>query len=502
MSGPISLTEVDFEEIKNNLINYLKSTNQFTDYDFEGSNLQVILSLISYQAQLNAYSTNLIANESFLHTSSVRKNVVANARSLGYTPGSARSANTLIDFQFKLEEESFPAGFPQTLQIEPGLSFSAGGVKVGSYIFNTLDLQTAAVSSDGTCTFYNVPIYEGAFLNHTFTVDLTEYNQKFILENEFIDSTTIRVEVQENPGEAINYYYKPADNLVELTEQSRVYWLEEVDKGYKQLTFGDGFFGKKLVDGAKIQVSYIVCKGPEANGLQGEQNFKFVGRTFYEDNKLYVDPIVLKVGKTEGGAFPETESSIKFRAPKEYSAQNRCVVAEDYDTLVRKVFPAVEDVYVYGGETKRIAEYGRVYVVVKPKTGDKLSNISKNYIKNSLDPYRVASLDIVFEDPEILNVEAVTTVYFDEKRTLKDSSAIKATVDEALSRYVESVSIPKFGGAVRYSKILGIIDDSDASITRNSTHLRMRKDFGVLINQNATYEVCFDQKIPVNKEKI
>ena len=500
MSGPITLTEVDFEEIKDNLISYLKSTKQFVDYDFSGSNLQVILSLIAYQAQLNAYSTNLVANESFLNSAVIRKNVVANARSLGYTPTSARCAFSIVDFVFELTEKQFPSGFPQTLQIDPGMVFSSNG-GAGNFIFNTTDVQTANVTGDGKVYFNNVVVHEGSYVNAEFTVDLSNYDQKFIIENKNIDSSTIRVEVREDPTQAETYFYRPAENLVELTEESRVYWLEEVDLQYYQLTFGDGYFGKKLEDGAIITVTYIISSGPEANGIQGTSNFNFVGKVFYgPEDRLYNRATVTSVSKTEGGAFIEEESSIKFRAPREYAAQNRCVVAEDYDTLVRKVFPAVEDIYVYGGETLDIPEYGRVYVVIKPRTGLKLSNISKNYIKKSLDPYRVASLDIIFVDPEILNVEVVSDVYFDEKRTLMDNSAIIATVNESLSKYVSSVAVPKFGGAVRYSTLVGIIDESNGAITRNNTHLRMRKDFSALINQNATYEICFDQTIDIDHE--
>ena len=501
MAGPISLTQVDFDEIKDGLIDYLKSTKQFTDYDFNGSNLQVILNMLAYQAQLNAYSTNLIANESFLHTSTIRKNVVANARSIGYTPNSARSAVSLVDFEFQLAETNYQGGFPQSIVVQPGILFSTSGGN-GNFTFNIMDPQVAAVTNDGLCQFDDIIVYEGTRLETTFTTDLSDYNQRFVLMNQNVDVTTIRVEVREEPTSSETKFYRQADNLVELTKNSRVYWIEEIDQGYYELTFGDNLFGKALNDGSEIYISYIVTNGPEANGIQFPNNFNYVGRSVdSRGNSVISRPNVTSVSRSEGGALPEDVSSIKFRATKEYAAQNRCVTTEDYDVLVRKVYPAVEDVYVYGGETLTPEpEYGRVYVSIKPTTGDTLSNLTKSYIKKSLNPYRVGSLDIVITDPDILYVEVDSLVYFDEKKTIKDDASIIATVNEALSRYVLSTAIPKFGGAFSLSKINCVIDDSDKSITRNNTDLVMRKDLSIVPNTFATYEVCSENAVKPDKD--
>ena len=186
-----------------------------------------------------------------------------------------------------------------------------------------------------------------------------------------VDTTTIRVEVQEDPSQEVNYFYRQADNLVELTGESRIYWIEEVDRQYYELTFGDGFFGKKLEDGAKIFLTYLTSRNVDANGIQGNNNFRYIG-TAIDSNGTPVasDAIVTEASKSDGGSSIESINSIKFRAPREYSAQNRCVVAEDYETIIRKVFPPVDDIYVYGGETLEIPEFGRVYVAIKPTTGE------------------------------------------------------------------------------------------------------------------------------------
>ena len=496
MAGAIQLTEVDFDQIKENLVNYLKSTNKFTDFDFDGSNLQVILNMLAYQAQINAYSTNMIANESFLSSASLRQNVVSNAAMVGYVPTSAKCATSYITFEFQLETDQYTNGFPTYLELQRGASFAVANNKQ-QLIFNFSDTQTAVVNNFGICTFTNVKVYEGVFLSVSFEVDDSDYNQRFVLKNPNIDTTTIRIEVQEDPNEEINTLYTRAENLVELEQDSRVYWIAETEEGYYELTFGDGYFGKKLKNGAKIYVDYIVSNGELANGIQGLNNFTYIGKTVDSYGiSVSTRPSVFSVEKTQGGQDVESASSVKFRAPKFYETQNRCVVSDDYSALVRKIYPAVDDIYVYGGEQKTIPQYGRVFIVVKPNYSDKLSSLVKNFIKRSLDNYRIASLDIVFEDPQILNVEVITTTYYDDTKTLKDSSAIVSGVKETLTKYSDSPNVEKFGGAIRFSRVVGSIDDSDPSITRNLTRLRMRRDIEVVPNTSASYEICFENELP------
>ena len=495
MAGAIQLTEVDFEQIKQNLVDYLKSTDKFTDFDFDGSNIQVILNMLAYQAQINAYSANMIANESFLASSSLRENVVSNAAMIGYIPTSARSSTTNITFEFQLDRDQYTQGYPLYLELQRGIAFTVSNSRQ-SLIFNFADTQTSVVSNFGTCTFTNVKVYEGVFLSANFTVDESNYNQKFIIQNPNIDTTTIRVEVREDPNEEINTLYTNSDNLVELTEDSRVYWLTETQEGYYEITFGDGYFGKKLRNGARIYIDYIVTNGELANGIQGLNNFNYVGKTMDSYGNVNTSrPTIFNAERTAGGQDIESSSSVKFRAPKFYEAQNRCVVDTDYVSLIRKIYPAVDDIYVYGGEQKDIPQFGRVFVVIKPNYADKLSTLVKTFIKKSLDDYRIASLDIVFEDPQVLNVETITTVYYDATKTLKDSSAIASDVSTTLSKYSESPNVEKFGGAVRFSRVVGAIDDSDPSITRNLTRLRMRRDIEIVPNTSASYEICFENKL-------
>ena len=503
MAGAVNLSEVDFKQIKDNLVNYLKSTEKFTDYDFEGSNLSVILNLIAYQAQLNSYSTNMVANESFLATASIRNNVTSNARQIGYLPTSARAANSLITFKVSLGaadelQDLYPGGLPQYLELRPGPAFTVATGQE-SFTFNVIDTQTAAVDASGECVFENVMIYEGLVMENTFTVDESDFYQRFVMSNNNIDTTTLRVEVQEDPNDDSTQTYVQANNLTTIDENSKVYWVEEVQEAYHELTFGDGLFGRKLDDGAIIHVSYVITNGDIANGVTGTSAFNFRGNLFdYFGTRILTFPTVLSVSTSSGGAKPESVSSIKFRAPKSYGAQNRCVTTGDYEVLVRQIYPGVEDMYVYGGETLDIPEYGRVYIVVKPRAGEYLSNSTKAYIKSSLEPYRVASIDLVLSDPDILYIEADSIVYYDEKTTKKDSTAILAEVKQALTEFAESQIVAKFGGTIKYSRIVGAIDDADQAITRNVTNLRMRKNMIAAENTLASYEICFENPFREN----
>lgn len=496
MAGPIKLTEVDFEQIKENLINYLRSTKQFTDYDFAGSNLQVILNLISYQAQLNAYTTNMLANESFLSSASLRTNVVENANLIGYTPTSARSAKAFVDLEFRLTQEAYPQGFPTYLVIPKGPVFTAGSAS-DTFTFNLKDESISGViDASGIVRFQEMEVYEGFMVEEKFLVDEAKSNQRFILMNELIDTTSLRISVQE-VGTELNYKeYNQANNLVKVTSESRIYWIEETRDGLYEIRFGDGFFGRKLKSGAVISCQYIVSSGELANGIQDKAQYSYTGST--EDSygsKVSTRPQILTTRMESTGAFQEDVGSIKLRAPRNYESQNRCVTSDDYDVIIRQIFPAVEDIYVYGGETLDEPQFGRIFIAIKPTTGDRIPSITKNYIKKSLEPFRVASLDLNFVDPDIVNVEIESSVYYDDRKTNKDATGIIASVKDSLSRYKEASTVSKFGGVVRYSNMVSIIDDSDSSINRNNTNFRLRKDIEPIINTYASYEICFSNPL-------
>lgn len=496
MAGPIKLTEVDFEQIKENLVNYLRSTKQFTDFDFAGSNLQVILNLIAYQAQLNSYTTNMVANESFLASATIRTNVVENANMLGYVPTSSRCASSIVNVEIRLDQEKYPQGYPTFIEIQPGPVLNAGNGQ-DTYTFNVVDPVIAGViDASGIVRFNNLQAYEGFPVEMVFTVDEANFTQRYILSNPQIDISTMRVEVQEVSTEVTYRSYEQANNLVKLTAESRAYWIEETRDGFYELRFGDGYFGRKLKSGAKIKVNYLVTTGELANGIQNKSNYSFIGRLIDSyGSAVRENANILTASMNSTGAEAESVSSIKLRAPRSYEAQNRCVTEDDYETIIRQIFPSVEDIYVFGGETLQEPQYGRIYVSIKPTTGDKISQVTKNYIKKSLQPYRVASLDINFLDPEVLSVEVISTVFYDDRKTSKDVTGIIASVESSLTRYNDDTVVSKFGGTIRYSTLMAIIDDSDHAITRNNTQFRLRKDIEPVINTYATYEACFTNEL-------
>lgn len=499
MAGAINLTEVDFNQIKDNLISYLKSTKQFTDYDFDGSNLQVILNLIAYQAQLNAYNTNMVANESFLSSASVRSNVVANARMLGYNPSPSTSATTQMDCQFQLSVSDYPSGFPRFCQMEPGFAFMTKGSN-GSLMFNVIDTQTAAVSPDGVAFFVGLDLYEGLYLTAEFTVDESIYNQKFVINNELIDTSTLRVLVKEDPNQEETVEYTNAKNYTKVKDTDRVYWVEEVENGYTQLVFGDGLFGRKLQNSAGITVRYIVSTGEVGNGIRGTGNFNFSGvvRDSF-GTPVTTKPTITSVDPTQGGTGREDIASIKFRAPRDFAAQNRAVSKDDYSSLVKRAYPGIDDIYVFGGEELDPPQFGRIFIVVKPTSADALSAYAKDYILEFLQDYRVASMDIRLIDPEVIYVEAIINAYYDNKISDKTSSAISAEIKSSLTDYANSPNISKFGSAAKFSQIVGIVDDSDTSITRNNSELRMRRDAVMAIDTAASCEICFENAISTPK---
>jgi hypothetical protein len=433
----------------------------------------------------------MISNESYLDSASVRDNVVLLARQLGYTPTSVTGAYGFFDLQFQLPAQDYPSGYPRNIEVRTGpvYSISSGSI---SYTLSTTDTLTASVTNTGVAVYENIRLTEGLLVEEEFTVNNANPYQAFKLGNENIDISTLRVEVQEQPPSLDTTTYSQVSTLTDIDSNSRVYWIDEVDDSKYKLTFGDGVFGYLPGTGAIINVRYLVSNGPLANGIQGNSNFVFIGNVYDSDNnRVIVDPTLTNSPKTEGGADIETTSSIKLRAVKGYSAQNRAVTSDDYETIVRSIYPAAEDVYVYGGEEANPPQYGRVFIVIKPRNGIAVSNRLKNEIELKLRDYKVASTDIEFIDPGILYIELNSNIYYDSTRTKLGSDGIRSKVVSALTNYSSSSTIRRFGGNFRYSRSVALIDDADKSITRNDTSVLMRRDLPVLYNVASTYLISY-----------
>lgn len=494
------LTDLDFEQIKAVLKDYLKNNTDFSDYDFEGSALSNIIDLLAYNTSYQAFMSNMVANESFLSSSVLRDNVVLHARNLGYLPRSAKSAKSSFNFNIFSTFDGLVGSAPASLTIKSGSVFTA--VKDNdSYTFSTptditaplVYVDPASPSLGATAGFTGVSLYEGTYLSSIFDVSTQDLDQRFILENNNIDLDTLVVYVSPTPTSTEKVIYTRSLNITEVTSESKVYFVQEIEDERYEIIFGDGVIGQSLADGSRITATYIISNGSDANGIQGNENFVFSGNV---TNNIGAIPSLQTITianspVTEGGAEIESIDSIKFQAPRFYATQNRAVTASDYETITRLVYPNVDDLYAFGGEEASPPEYGRVKIVVKPKSGDKLSTSAKETIKQKLKTYKVASLSVDIIDPAIVYPVVDSTVYYNSNQTTSTPAQIKSLIESAIDLYEASTALSKFGGKLKYSKLVSVIDDADDSISRNDTKIYIRRDLQAVLNTKASYELCY-----------
>ena len=503
------LTSLDFENIKAELKDYLKNNTDFTDYDFEGSALANIVDLLAYNTHYQSFVSNMIANESFLDSSILRDNVVLHAKSLGYLPRSAKSSSSLFNFNVFSTFSGLTGSAPGSITIKAGSVFNAIKDKVTYSLSTPSDIVTPLVyvnpqapGQGATGTYNNVRLYEGTYLSTSWIVDQNNLDQRFIIPNTGLDLDTLIIKVQPDSGSTTSDLYTRGVNITQVTSTSKVYFVQEIEDEKYELVFGDGVVGAKLPNNSKITATYLISSGADANGIQGVSNFVFAGNI---TNNLSVTPgsqtvTISNSPVTEGGAKPETIDSIKFQAPRFYSAQNRAVTADDYETIVRLVYPNVDDIFAYGGEEASPPEYGKVKIVIKPKSGRTLSVSTKEFIKGKLRSYKVASLTTDIVDPHVLYPTINSVIYFNSETTTKSASEIKTLVESSIDLYEESTALSRFGGKLKYSKLIAVIDDADPSISRNSTTILMRRDIQAILNTKASYELCYVNSFAVDTD--
>ena len=482
-------TNLDFNDLRTQIKDYLRSSSDFTDFDFEGSNFSVLIDLLAYNSYITAFNTNMTVNEVFLDSATLRENVVALARNIGYTPRSVRSARARVAFNIILTNSTDV----RTVTLQAG-QVAQGGLTDTSYIYSIPEDFTTLVDSQGQATFENLEIYEGIFVKNTFTVDSSIPNQRFILPNANIDTTTVRVQVKTNVTEQYTLY----TDILNVDGNSRFFLLEEVTDQRYEVRFGDGILGKKPASGSIIEVSYIVSGGREGNGAV---NFTFSG--ILKDNNA--NPItsglsaLRTISPAQNGDDIESLDSIKYLAPRVYSSQFRAVTAADYKGLIPYIFTNIDSVTAYGGEELDPPEYGKVFISIKPRGANTLSQITKEEISRSLKQYSIAGIKPELIDLKYLFVEFDTTLYYNKNQT-SDVSLIRTKVLNTLTTYARSSDTNNFGGRVKYSKINALIDDTDQSITSNITKVRMRRDVSPAFNTFATYEICFGNKVYIKKD--
>ena len=477
------VSNLDFEQIKVSLKEYMRSQSDFTDYDFEGSALATIIDTLAYNTYYTAFNTNMVVNEMFIDSATLRDNVVAIAKQLGYRPKSATSPTAFVSFNINYTN----ATTDTELILQAGTGFvSSYDNNIYSYIV-TDDVTGQVVNN--VATFTNVPIREGTLLTNTFTVNSAIKSQRFILDNQDIDTNTIRVQVYPGGG-TFNEEYKVADNILGVDGDSKVFFVDEIEDQRYEILLGDGVLGKKVSNNSRVEVSYVTTSGPESNGVK---TFVFTGVV---QNPNGVSPnafttTVTSSTASSGGEAVESTSKIKYTAPKAYGTQDRAVTAQDYEAIVRKVYPATSDIIIFGGEDQDPPQYGKVFIVLKPNDASYLTSLTKSQIVSDLKKYVVASVEPQIVDPSILYVEMTSKIFYNGGMTDQRPAQIRDKVISSIQSYIDISDTEKFNGKFRYSKFIGVIDDADVSINSNLTSVMMRKDFYPQLNSTFYYEVCF-----------
>ena len=493
-------TNLDFDQIKTSIKDYIRANSDFTDFDFEGSNFSVLIDTLAYNTYITAFNSNMIVNESFLDSATVRENVVSLARNIGYVPRSRSAAQATISFDVT------------TAANTPTLTLQAGLVCVGSsndtsYVFSvpetitTVTTQTSdsngnIISSTGS--FNNVVIYQGTYLSKSFTVD-GSLDQRFILENSFIDTSTIKVYVKGASDTGLGREYRKVDNILNITDISETYLIQETTDERYELLFGDGVFGKKLENDAIITVSYIVTDGVEGNG---PASFTYAGSVVSSTNQISLPsttPTITTISAAANGGSIESIDSIKYFAPRLYSSQYRAVTARDYESIIQQIYANTESVSVVGGEELDPPEFGTVFITIKPKNGEFVSDFDKQSILSNLKGYALAGINQKILDLKLLYVELESFVYYDPSK-VTTVSELKTKITNGLLTYGSSTDINKFGGRFKYSKILNVIDNIDDAITSNITRVIVRRNLKALTNQFAQYELCYGNRFHINPE--
>ena len=487
------LNQLDFNNIKNSLKEYLRANSDFTDYDFEGSTLSQLLDVLAYNTYYTAFNTNMVVNEMFLDSATLRDNVVAIAKQLGYRPKSATASKAVVTANLSYTSPNAPT----TAVIRRGKAFTAIFDNT-VYQYSVLDDVKTPVNN-GIAIFENVEIYSGNIVTDYYTVQSILRNQRFLLKNQNIDTTTIRVKVFQSQQSTAFELYDYAENILNVNPESKVFFLTEIEDENYEVKFGDGVFGRKLLNGEYIEISYLTTPGPATNGAK---IFSF--NALVEDQDSTVTNInalalnvntIQTVSASSGGEFSESLDRIKFNAAKSYATQDRAVTAEDYKAIVRNLYPSVADITAFGGEEDSPPEYGVVKIVIKPKYATTLTSFTKNELEKKLRKYSVASVTPKIVDPSILYVELTSKIYYDTNLTTYKSDKIKSLTIRNIEDYIVLSDTEKFNGKFRYSKFIGVIDDSDASIKSNLTTITMRKDFYPAINSKFYYEICFKNPI-------
>jgi len=483
-------SNLDFDQIKTSIKDYLRANTNFTDFDFEGSNFSILIDTLAYNTYINAFNANMIVNESFLDSAVVRENVISIARTIGYVPRSRVASQARISFTLEIADNT------PSISLEPGL-VCVSFVENSRYIFSIPNAITVPVI-DGIATFNNITVYQGNLLTETFTVD-GSLDQRFILDNEGIDISTLNVFVKNISSSGVGEKYKLVDNIINVDKNSKIYLIQEVLDERYELLFGDDIFGKKLENQSVITASYIQTDGKLGNDTR---NFVYQGtiRNIFGNvvnprNRVSISTEL----SSRNGEDIESIESIKYYAPRLYSSQYRAVTPNDYSAIISsEIYPNTESISVIGGEELDPPRFGTVLISIKPKNGVIVPEFEKENILSQLKKYSMAGINAEIVDLKILYVEIDSSVYYNQN-LISSQEEIESSIISSLNSYSKSLDLNNFGGRFKYSKLLSIIDNTDRSITSNITKIIIRRNISAVLNQFSQYELCYGNRFNVVK---
>jgi len=474
-SNKLEVSEFDFDDIKSNLKTFLQSQSEFQDYDFEGSGFAVLLDLLAYNTHYLGFNANMLANEMYLDSADIRKNIVSIAKMLGYTPTSPKSPIASIDVTVNNVTSN-----PATITAAKGTAFTTT-VDGQTYQFVTNASETISPVA-GVYKFSNLSVYEGTLVTFKYTVDSTDVDQRFIIPSVDADTSTLKVSVQNSASDTTTNTYTLATGVTSLSATSKVYFLQEQEDGKFEVYFGDGVLGTELSDGNIVILEYIVSNKTEANGASSFTLSTNIGG--------FTDVSITTVSNAQGGSEAQTKESIRYNAPLQYSAQDRAVTTSDYESLVKTIYPNAQSVSAWGGEDDETPVYGVVKIAIKAASGSTLTNTTKTDLVTQLQKYNVASVRPEIVDPETTKILLTSNVKYDEKVTTKTSTTLKSDVITTITNY-NTNTLSQFDGVFRFSKLSSLIDATDNSILSNITTLKIRKDFTPTLGSSTKYNIYF-----------
>jgi hypothetical protein len=472
-SNKLEVSDFDFDDIKTNLKTFLRSQSEFQDYDFEGSGFAILLDILAYNTHYLGFNANMLANEMYLDSADIRKNIISLAKMLGYTPSSVRSPTANIDILVG-------DGSGSSITMTKGTAFTTTIDGTTYQFINNADVVTTPVN--GVYRFSNVKIYEGTLVTFRYTVDTTDTDQRFIIPSSLVDTSTLVVKVQNSSTDTTTNTYTLATGLATVQSTSKVYFLQEVEDGKFEVYFGDNVIGASLSNGNIVILEYIVTNVEAANGAS----------TFTASTTIggFSNLTITTNSNAQGGTPAETKESVRFNAPLQYSAQNRAVTTSDYESLVQSIYPNALSISAWGGEDDETPVYGTVKIAIKAASGSTLTTATKQSIVTQLKKYNVASVTPVIVDPETTSILLTSTVKYDEKLTTKTATTLKSDIVSILTNY-NTATLQKFDGVFRYSKVTSLIDNTDTSIVSNITTIKVRKNFTPILNTSSRYDIYF-----------